>query len=70
MTLEIRIDRSACRGAKSCVRRAPKTFALDSEGRSSAAAVPGDGEAAIRDAAAACPHFAITVRERGGKKAP
>ena len=63
MPIEILIDRAACQGTTACVRRAPKTFSLDSEGRSRAAADPGDGEAAVRDAAAACPYFTIIVRD-------
>jgi len=70
MRLEIRIDRSACRGAKSCVRRAPRTFVLDAEGRSSVATNPGDDEAVIRSAEAACPHFAISVFELDDPEEP
>jgi ferredoxin len=70
MPLEIYVDRSACQGAKSCVRRAPRSFSLDSEGRSRVALNPGDDEKAIRDAAAACPHFAITVRDLSTDETP
>ena len=63
MPLEILIDREACQGARACVRRAPRTFSLDSDGRSRAADPPGDGEAEIRQAARSCPHFAISLRE-------
>ena len=60
--LEIRVDRSACRGAGACARRAPRTFSLDAQRRSVVADRPGDAEAEIRAAADACPFFAILVR--------
>ena len=63
MPLEITVDRLACHGVGACVRRAPRTFSLDSEGRSRAASDPGDEDSEIRDAAAACPYFAIVVRD-------
>jgi ferredoxin len=64
MPIEIRIDRTACQGAGACVRRAPRSFALDAERRSRALDPPGDDEATIRRAAAACPFFAIEVAAR------
>jgi ferredoxin len=65
--LELSADRAACRGARACVRRAPATFSLDAQRRVVIAVAPGDGEAAIVDAARACPNFAIEVR-RGGER--
>jgi ferredoxin len=65
MALEIRIDRNACHGSMGCVRRAPATFSLDAERKSVASAQPREDEAAIRQAADACPFFAIEVRESG-----
>lgn len=65
--LEIRAERAACKGARACVRRAPGTFSLDAEHRVVVAAEPRDAEAAILDAARACPSFAIEVR-RGGER--
>ena len=62
MALEIRIDRTACQGARACVRRAPGTFSLDADKKSVAADDPDDDEATIREAASACPFFAIEVR--------
>lgn len=59
--IEIRIDRSVCRGAQACVRRAPRTFSLGQDGKSQAAEDPIDSEETIRKAAAACPFFAIEV---------
>ena len=63
--LEIVVDRSACRGSQSCVRRAPRTFSLDSEGRARAASPPGDPDEDVLAAAQACPYFAIEVRRSG-----
>jgi ferredoxin len=63
--LEVRVDRAACRGSRACTRRAPGTFSIDAEGRSVVAQRPTDGEERIREAAAACPFFAIEVRETG-----
>ena len=50
--LSIQVDRSACRGAASCTRRAPGTFSLDAERKSVVAAQPADPEPVIREAAA------------------
>jgi ferredoxin len=67
MNLEVRIDRAACRGAGSCVRRAPRSFALDRERKSTFTTPPGDGDEYERivDAARSCPHFAIAVARAG-----
>jgi ferredoxin len=61
MTLEIRVDRDACRGARACVRRAPGTFSLDAHEKCVVAEAPAEDEATIRDAANRCPFFAIEV---------
>jgi ferredoxin len=61
MALLIRVDHERCQGAGVCVRRAPGTFSLGSDRRSRVAESPGDGDAMIRDAANACPFFAIEV---------
>ena len=54
----IEIDRSLCEGMASCVKVAPDTFDLDSEG---IAVLAGPaGEAAV-EAAECCPFAAITV---------
>ena len=50
--IQVHVDRDACHSARACVRRAPGTFSIDAE-----------RESAIREAAAACPFFAITVKE-------
>jgi len=69
MALAIRIDRAACHGSRECVRRAPRTFSLDGDGKSRASATPGDDDATIRAAASACPFFAIEVRDPGSSEA-
>ena len=61
--LRVRVDRDVCRGAQACVRRAPGTFALDADGKSAPAQDPPDPEDVIREAAAACPFFAIEVTD-------
>ena len=63
MPLEVRIDRNACTGSTACVRRAPRSFSLDREGKSVATNPPGDPDDKLREAANACPSFAIEVRE-------
>jgi len=61
-TLRIHADRSACRGARACVRRAPGTFFLDAQRRVVVAPEQGDPNDAILEAARACPNFVIEVR--------
>ena len=63
MPLEIHVDRSACRGSMSCMRRAPGTFSLDREKKSVVAEAPREAESVIREAARACPFFAIAVKQ-------
>lgn len=47
------------------MRRAPHTFSLDAAGKSVAAEPPADPDAVVREAAAACPFFAIAVSDEG-----
>lgn len=61
MALVIRVDPARCHGAGACVRRAPGTFSLGPDRRSRVAVRPGDDDDVIRDAAHACPYFAIEV---------
>ena len=61
MAVSIRIDRSACRGAALCIKRAPGTFRLDDDDIATVIEPPGDDDAAIAEAARHCPHFAIEV---------
>jgi ferredoxin len=64
LALEVHVDHSACRGSRSCVRRAPATFSLNAERRAIVAEEPGDSEEAIREAANVCPFFAIELKEK------
>ncbi len=65
--LDVRVDRAACRGSRVCVRRAPRSFRIDPEGRAVAVAPPGDDDAAVLAAARACPNFAIEVWRDGAR---
>ena len=61
--IQITIDREACIGASACVAAAGKTFALDTEGKSTVVSAQGDPEEDIRAAAATCPTGAIQLEE-------
>lgn len=61
--VEILVDRGACRGARVCLRRAPRSFSLDAERRAVPADPPGDPLESLRDAERSCPNFAIRVVE-------
>ncbi len=61
--MEVRVDRRRCQGVGACVRRAPATFSLDGEHKAVVADEPGDPETTIREAVAACPFFALELRE-------
>jgi ferredoxin len=67
--LDVRVDRAACRGARVCTRRAPRSFRLDAEGRAVASVPPGDEISPVLAAARACPNFAIEVRRGGARLA-
>ena len=58
--MRIRVDHERCFGFGRCVEIAPNTFALNEDGQSEAGEVRDD-EAAIRNAAWACPMQAIEV---------
>jgi ferredoxin len=59
---KILIDRSLCSGFGACTDLAPDIFELDSGGTASVRVDTTD-DAAVRDAAAACPMAAITIVE-------
>jgi ferredoxin len=63
--LEVRVDRDACTGARACVLRAPKSFALDADRKAVPLDPPGDPEEAILAAARSCPNFAIEPTRDG-----
>jgi ferredoxin len=56
------IDRSLCSGFGSCTELAPEIFELDGEGLASVRVGTSD-DAAVLDAASACPMAAISVIE-------
>jgi ferredoxin len=56
------IDRSLCSGFGSCAELAPEVFELDGEGLASVRIGTSD-DAAVLDAASACPMAAISVIE-------
>jgi ferredoxin len=58
----ITIDRSPCSGFGSCAELAPKIFELDGDGLASVRVGTSD-DAAVLDAASACPMAAISVVE-------
>jgi ferredoxin len=59
---KILIDRSLCSGFGACADLAPDIFELDAGGTASVRVGTTD-DAAVRDAAAACPMAAITIVE-------
>ena len=63
MSIVARVRRQDCQGSGTCVRRAPRSFALDPERRSRFLDPPGDDPETIRAAVDACPYFAIDVVE-------
>jgi ferredoxin len=68
-TLTVRIDRSLCIGAATCVALAPKAFALDNEAKAIFLETTEDElDQAIIDAAKGCPVAAITITDETGKE--
>jgi ferredoxin len=63
--LKITVDPDRCVGSAYCQRIAPATFDLGDDGIAFVldAGLPGTGAAVAREAAAACPAMAISVRE-------
>lgn len=60
--LHVDVDHEQCFGYQRCVQIAPNTFSVDEAGNS-VAGPPADDEAAIREAAWACPMQAILVAD-------
>ena len=69
---KIKIDRTLCIGAASCVALAMKTFALDDENKAIVLDENGDVPEAIRLAAESCPTKAIILEseETGEQEYP
>lgn len=65
--LKVKVDRSLCIGAATCVAIAPNTFELDSEGKAVIKKKDGtttsDSETNILNAAKSCPVSAIIIVE-------
>jgi len=67
--LTVRIDRSLCIGAATCVALAPKAFALDNEAKAIFLETTEDElDQAIIDAAKGCPVAAIIITDETGKE--
>ena len=64
MLIEVHVDREACRGSGSCVRRAPATFMLDDDRKAVVVTDSTDPIDVIREAANVCPFFAIKLKEK------
>lgn len=62
--VKVRVNRSACRGARQCIRRAPDAFKLDEAGKAVFSPAHNSSAESIRAAAKACPFFAIELREK------
>lgn len=60
---KIKVDRSLCIGAASCVALAMKTFALDSENKATVIDENGDDAEMIKLAAESCPTKAIIMED-------
>ncbi|HKE74442.1 MAG TPA: ferredoxin [Acidimicrobiales bacterium] len=63
--LEVTVDPGMCMSAGECVFRAPRTFTLGEDDRSTVLDPAGDDEATVIAAARSCPNFAISVRRDG-----
>lgn len=66
--MKIQIQRDLCISAASCVAVAPGVFQLDAEGKALVANPKGADEAAILEAARACPVQCITITNDAGKQ--
>lgn len=66
--LTITIDRDLCIGAATCLAIAPEVFELDNEAKAIILeGTPDVTQAAILDAARACPTSAISIKDETGK---
>ena len=69
MALEVRVDRTRCIGAKSCVYAAPGTFELDDQLISTVIDPEANPVPALVEAAESCPTGSISVFRDGEKLA-
>ena len=63
--MKVVVDRSRCIGASNCIGRAPRVFMLDGTRKAFVMDPSGDGDAALLEAARACPTEAIALVEEG-----
>ena len=69
MAYTVKIDRTLCIGAASCVAIAPNAFTLDNEAKAVVLPTAGnESEDLILEAAKACPVAAISVYDQSGKQ--
>lgn len=61
------VDRETCISAASCVALAPRSFALDDEGKVTLLDAHGDADELLIEAARSCPVDAIKVYDEAGK---
>jgi len=67
--LMMKVDRTLCIGAATCVALAPKAWALDNEAK--AIILPSaqdESDDTLLDAAKSCPVAAITITDENGKQ--
>lgn len=68
-TIEIKVDRSLCIGAATCVVLAPNTFELDNENKAVIKDTANEEEyQKVIEAAKGCPTIAIIVKDKDGKQ--
>ena len=68
-TLTMRIDRSLCIGAATCVAIAPKAWALDDEAKAIILdTVEEETDETLLEAAKGCPVMAIFITDESGKQ--
>lgn len=68
-TLTMKIDRTLCIGAATCVALAPKAWALDNEAKAIILDTAEDeADDTLLDAAKSCPVAAITILDEHGKQ--
>ena len=61
----VSVDPGMCMGVQSCIRVAPRSFAIDDANTAHGVPEPPDDLETLVEAAAACPNFAITVAVDG-----
>ena len=68
-TIELKVDRSLCIGAATCVVLAPQAFELDNENKAVIKETAGEEDyQKIIEAAKGCPVLAIIVKDKDGNQ--